>query len=133
MSLGTLPRAVYKLWHYLNSKVHSIKFLLAYTNPGCIEGQGWGRDDPLAVWRAFKTITGQYGQILDKNNKYVGCSATKNDPGVCLWCYLSKNPGQNRQEQDDIGLVHGSMGFLIIGGFSYRLDIFLKCGNGTFI
>ena len=73
--------------------------------PGCIEGQSWSRNDPLGAWRAFKTITGQYGQILDKNNKYVGCSATKNDPGVCLWCYLSKNPGQNRQEEDNTGSV----------------------------
>jgi len=71
--------------------------------PGCIEGQSWSRNDPLGAWRAFRTITGQYGQILDKNNKYVGCSATKNDPGVCLWCYLSKNPGQNRQEEDNTG------------------------------
>ena len=69
-------------------------------------GFPWAADsDPLGAWRAFRTITGQYGQILDKNNKYVGCSATKNDPGVCLWCYLSKNPGQNRQEEDNTGSV----------------------------
>ena len=73
--------------------------------PGCIEGQSWSRNDPLGAWRAFRTITRQYGQILDKNNKYVGCSATKNDPGICLWCYLSKNPGKNRQEEDNTGSV----------------------------
>ena len=73
--------------------------------PGCIEGQSWSRNDPLGAWRAFRPITGQYGQILDKNNKYVGCSATKNDPGICLWCYLSKNPGKNGQEEDNTGSV----------------------------
>ena len=40
------------------------------------------------------------------------------------WCYLSKNPGQNRQEEDDTGLVHGKIGFLKIGVLANKLDIF---------
>ena len=46
---------------------------------------------PLKGWRDFKDRTGHYNAILNRENKRVGCSATKNGKGVCLWCYLTKN------------------------------------------
>ena len=58
---------------------------------GCEEKSYWSRNDPLKHWRYFKDRTEHYNTILNRDNKRVGCSATKNGKGVCLWCYLTKN------------------------------------------
>ena len=58
---------------------------------GCEEKDYWSRNDPLKVWRDSKDRTGHYNAILNRDNKRVGCSATKIGKGVCLWCYLTKN------------------------------------------